>query len=65
VSADVRNETDRVREVQDKHASGDDRQMGFFAVASLQTDLRRRTDEVDRRDEWCHQAATCSANLSK
>jgi ubiquinone/menaquinone biosynthesis C-methylase UbiE len=30
VSADTRNETDRVRVVQDKHASGYDRQMSFF-----------------------------------
>jgi ubiquinone/menaquinone biosynthesis C-methylase UbiE len=30
VSPDIHNETDRVRKVQDKHASGYDRQMGFF-----------------------------------
>jgi ubiquinone/menaquinone biosynthesis C-methylase UbiE len=30
VSAELRTETDRVREVQDKHAPGYDRQMGFF-----------------------------------
>jgi len=30
VSTDIHNETDRVRKVQDKHASGYDRQMGFF-----------------------------------
>jgi ubiquinone/menaquinone biosynthesis C-methylase UbiE len=30
MSADIRHETDRVRKVQDKHASGYDRQMGFF-----------------------------------
>jgi ubiquinone/menaquinone biosynthesis C-methylase UbiE len=30
VSTDIHNETDRVRRVQDKHASGYDRQMGFF-----------------------------------
>jgi ubiquinone/menaquinone biosynthesis C-methylase UbiE len=30
VSADTHNETDRVRVVQDKHASGYDRQMSFF-----------------------------------
>lgn len=30
MSTDIHNETDRVRKVQDKHASGYDRQMGFF-----------------------------------
>ncbi len=30
MTAPLRNETDRVREIQDKHAAGYDRQMGFF-----------------------------------